>query len=244
MPSDEPHPATNALWDELAGRAGVALSPEQHALLSRYLDLLLATNATMNLTRITDRAAAEVQHVGDSLTILPHLPRDSHRLADVGTGGGVPGIPLAVARPDVAVLLIESTKKKAGFLRSAIAELGLRNVTVSDRRVEDVARSPEHRERYDVAVARAVAALAWLAEWCLPLVRKGGKVLAMKGQRAAEELPAAAKTIKLLHGGEPVVHPVELPGTEHRVIVEIPKLGRTDARYPRDPTVAKGKPLA
>jgi 16S rRNA (guanine527-N7)-methyltransferase len=244
MPADEPGRPTSALWDELAGRAGVALSPEQHALLSRYLDLLLAANATMNLTRITDRAAAEVQHVGDSLTVLPHLPKESHRLADVGTGGGVPGIPLAIARPDAAVLLVESTRKKANFLRSAVAELGLRNVTVSDRRVEDVGREREHRERYDVAVARAVATLAWLAEWCLPLVKKGGRVLAMKGQRAAEELPAAAKAIKLLNGGEPAVHPVELPGTEHRVVVEIPKLGRTDARYPRDPTVAKGRPLA
>ena len=91
---------------------------------------------------------------------------------------------------------------------------------------------------------RAVATLDWLAEWCLPLVKKGGKVLAMKGQRAADELPAAARAIKLLNGGPPAVHPVNLPGTEHRVVVEIPKLGRTDARYPRSPTVAKGKPLA
>src|SRR5215217_1951563 len=110
----------NALWNDLTARAGVTLSDEQHALLSRYLDLLLAANATMNLTRITDRAAAEVQHVGDSLTLLPFLPKDAHRLADVGTGGGVPGIPLAIVRPDARVLLIESTKKKAAFLRSAV----------------------------------------------------------------------------------------------------------------------------
>src|SRR4029453_19148165 len=114
----------NALWNELAARAGVALSPGQHALLSSYLDLLLAANATMNLTRITDRAAAEVQHIGDGVTLLPFLPRDAHRLADVGTGGVVPGIPLAVARPDAHVLLVESTKKKAAFLRSTVAELG------------------------------------------------------------------------------------------------------------------------
>src|SRR2546423_1209316 len=154
----------NALWNEVAARAGVELSDEQHALLSRYLELLLAANETMNLTRITDRAAAEVQHVGDSLTILPFLPKESHRLADVGTGGGVPGIPLAIARTDVHVLLIESTKKKATFLRAAVAELGLRNVTISDERVEDVGRAEGHRERYEVAVARAVATMAWLPE--------------------------------------------------------------------------------
>ena len=233
----------NALWIDLAARAGLTLSAEQHARLARYLDLLLEANTRMNLTRITDRAAAEVQHVGDALTLLPLLPTGPHRLADVGTGGGVPGIPLAVARPDAMVLLIESTKKKAAFLSSAVQALGLTNVTVSDARAEDAGQSPQYREKFDVVTARAVATLDWLAEWCLPLARKDGKVLAMKGARAAEELPAAAKAIKLLNGGEPVVHPVDLPGSEHRVIVEIPKRGKTDPRYPRNATVAKGRPL-
>jgi 16S rRNA (guanine527-N7)-methyltransferase len=235
----------NRLWNDIAARAGVALSDEQHALLHRYLDLLLAANETMNLTRITDRAAAEVHHVADALTLLPFLPPGPHSLADVGTGGGVPGIPLAVARPDAQVLLVESTKKKAAFLRAAVEQLGLANVSVTDQRAEDVGQSKEHRERYDVVVARAVATLVWLAEWCLPLARpKTGKVLAMKGAKAAEELPAAAKAIKLLGGGPPVVHPVDLPGTEHHVVVEIPKSARTDRRFPRPATAAKGRPLA
>jgi 16S rRNA (guanine527-N7)-methyltransferase len=233
----------NPLWTQLAERAGVALSPDQHAQLARYLDLLLAANETMNLTRITDRPQAELHHVADSLTVLPLLPPGPHRLADVGSGGGVPGLPLAVARPDAQVLLIESTKKKAAFLREAVRELGLANVSVSEQRAEDVGLSAERRERFDVAVARAVATMAWLAEWCLPLARKGGKVLAMKGPKVAEELPAAARAIKLLGGGPPVVHPVELPGTEHHVIVEVPKVGRTDKRYPRPATQAKGRPL-
>jgi 16S rRNA (guanine527-N7)-methyltransferase len=84
----------------------------------------------------------------------------------------------------------------------------------------------------------------WLAEWCLPLVKKGGRMLAMKGPKVADELPVARRAIKLLGGGEPVVHPVDLPGTEHRVIVEIPKLAKTDPKYPRPATAAKGKPLA
>jgi 16S rRNA (guanine527-N7)-methyltransferase len=234
-----------ALWNDLASRAGIKLSDDQHAKLARYLDLLLEANARMNLTRITDRAAAEVQHVGDALTLLPLLPNGPHRLADVGTGGGVPGMPLALARPDAQVVLIESTKKKAAFLSEAARALGLGNVTVVDTRAEDAGQSPALRETFDVATARAVATLDWLAEWCLPLVKpKTGKVLAMKGARASEELPAAAKAIKLLNGGEPVVHPVDLPGSEHRVIVEIPKRGRTDPRYPRNATVAKGKALS
>src|SRR5687768_6739791 len=231
------------LWHDLARRADIALSDAQHAQLSRYLDLLFDANARMNLTRITDRAAAELQHVGDALTVLPHLPPGAIRLADVGSGGGVPGIPLAIVRPDATVMLIESTKKKAAFLTSAAAELGLGNVQVSEWRAEDVARS-NSRETFDVAVARAVATMDWLAEWCLPLVKKGGRALAMKGPRVSEELPAAAKAIKLLGGGTPVVHPVDLPGTEHRVIVEISKIGKTDVRYPRPATSAKGKPIA
>lgn len=233
----------NDLWDQLAGRANVTLSGAQHAQLHRYLDLLLDANTRMNLTRITDRAAAEVQHVGDALTLLPHLPPGEFRLADVGSGGGVPGIPLAIARPDARVMLVESTKKKAAFLKSAVAELGLSNVSVSEWRAEEVGRS-NSRETFDVAVARAVATLDWLAEWCLPLVKKGGKLLAMKGARAAEEAPAAARAIKLLNGGDAVVHPVDLPGSEHRVIVEVPKLGRAPAKFPRPATQAKGKPLA
>lgn len=230
-------------WTDLASRASITLTDSQHAQFAQYLDLLLAANVWMNLTRITDRAAAETQHVGDALTLLPFLPTGEFRLVDVGSGGGVPGIPLAIARPDARVMLVESTKKKAAFLRETVAAMKLDNVSVSEWRAEDVGRS-NSRETFDVATARAVGTLDWLAEWCLPLVKRGGKLLAMKGARVTEELPAARKAIKFLGGGEPVVHPVELPGTEHRVIVEIPKIARTDSRFPRPATQAKGKPLA
>ena len=232
----------NELWTSLAARANVTLTDAQHAQLARYLDLLFDANERMNLTRITDRDQAELQHVADALTVLPHLPRSEHRLADVGSGGGVPGIPLAIARPDVTVMLIESTKKKAAFLKSTALALDLANVSVSEWRAEDVAHSIS-RETFDVAVARAVATMDWLAEWCLPLVKKGGQMLAMKGPKVADELPAAKRAIKLAGGGEPLVHPVELPGTEHRVIVEIAKIARSDAKLPRLASAAKGKSL-
>ena len=151
-------------------------------------------------------------------------------------------MPLAILRPETAVTLIESTKKKAAFLRQAAIDLGLGNVTVVDVRAEDAGRG-ELRESFDIVVARAVAALDWLAEWCLPLVKKGGKALAMKGEKAAVEIPLAAKAVQLMGGGAPIVHPVALPGSEHRVVVEIRKLGRTDRRYPRAATEAKGNPI-
>lgn len=232
----------NELWNTLAARGNVTLDSNQHDRLSKYLDLLIETNATMNLTRITDRAAAEVQHVGDALTLLPYLPAGNISLADVGTGGGVPGIPLAIARPDISVTLIESTRKKAVFLERAATELGLTNLRVTAERAEDVGMS-ELRETFDVAVARAVATLDWLAEWCMPLVKVKGKALAMKGKRAAEELPAAARAIRLVGGGTPITHPVELPGADCLVIIEIPKIKRTDERYPRPPTQTRGRAL-
>jgi 16S rRNA (guanine527-N7)-methyltransferase len=232
----------NTLWNELAGRAGVVLSEGQQRQLSRYIDLLIEANRRMNLTRIADQGAAEVQHVGDALTVLPYLPKEAHRLVDVGSGGGVPGIPLAAARPDVSVVLVEATGKKAAFLAETAKALGLANVRVLNERAEAAGRG-ELREACDVAVARAVGALDFLVEWCLPLVKKGGRMLAMKGARIAEELPAAQRAIRLLGGGEAVVHPEVLPGAEHHVVVEIPKVGRTLEKYPRDPTVAKGKAI-
>ncbi len=232
-----------ALWNDLAARAAVPLSDGQHDLLTRYLGAVMAANDRMNLTRITDRAAAEVQHVGDALTLLPFLPAGPARLADVGSGPGVPGIPLAIARPDLTVVLIESTQKKAAFLRETADALGLANVSVRPDRAEDVGLGTG-RESFDVAVARAVATLDWLVEWLLPLVKVGGLALAMKGPRAADELPACLGSLHLLGGGPPVVHPVDLPGTDHRVVVGFPKHRRTDERFPRAATLAKGKSMA
>jgi 16S rRNA (guanine527-N7)-methyltransferase len=230
------------LWHHLAGAAGIQLTEQQHALLHRYLDLLLKANETINLTRITDRAAAEIGHVGDALTLLPYLPKGSHGLADVGSGGGVPGIPLAIVRPDAQVILIESTQKKAAFLGKTIESLRLRNVQLFIDRAESAAQGPA-RESFDIVTARAVGAMNLLVEWCLPLVKLGGKLLAMKGAKVLEELAEADKIIPKLGGGLPAIHRVNLPGTEHHVVVEIPKVSKTDEKYPRPPTSAKRKPL-
>jgi 16S rRNA (guanine527-N7)-methyltransferase len=209
---------------------------------SRYLDFLLAANEKMNLTRITDRAAAEILHVADSLTLLPFLPKEAHRLADVGSGGGVPGIILAIARPDAAVTLIESTKKKADFLHSACVELKLNHVIVDPRRAEEAGRS-HLRESFDVTVGRAVGTLDWLVEWMLPLTKVGGRMLAMKGPKAPEELEHAKKGIRTLGGGEATIEPAGIAGAENHVIVKIMKIEKTNFRYPRSASDAKGKPL-
>jgi 16S rRNA (guanine527-N7)-methyltransferase len=230
------------LWTTLAERASLSLDDHQRAKLHRYLDLLLDANIRMNLTRITERAQAELHHVSDSLTLLPFLPQGAIKVADIGSGGGVPGIPLAIVRADAHFTLVESTKKKAAFLRDAIQQLNLLNVTISDQRAEDLAHS-DQRETFDVVTARAVATMDWLVEWCMPLVKKGGKFLAMKGPKVESELPAAKKAMNVTASGAQIVHRIDLPGTDHRLIIEIPKLGKSDPRYPRPATQAKGKPL-
>jgi 16S rRNA (guanine527-N7)-methyltransferase len=215
---------------------------EQRQRLGQYLDLLLEANQTMNLTRITDRAKAEVLHIDDSLTLLPHLPAGKIRIADVGSGGGSPGIPLAIARPDAMVTCIEATKKKAVFLQKAVAELALQNVRILPHRAEDVGRG-DLRQSFDVAVARAVGTMVWVAEWLLPLVKTGGKVLAMKGIKAGEEMASARRVIERLGGGAVIVHPAALPGADGHVIVEIRKARPTPPAFPRPASAAKGVPL-
>lgn len=220
------------LWNTLAQRAGLTLDPRQHDRLNSFLDLLLSANQRMNLTRITDRGQAEILHVADALTLLPHLPTGPHRLADVGSGGGVPGIVLAIVRPDAGIVLIESTQKKASFLRSAATELNLDNVTVEPLRAEAVARSAS-REGFDIAVARAVAVMPSLVEWLLPLVKIGGYALAMKGPKGVDELKQAEPLVKRLGGDRAVIIPAELPDRPGHILIKIPKISRTQSRYPR-----------
>ena len=185
---------SHPLWQELATAAGRPLDDGQVGRLDRYLALLAAANERMNLTRIVERGQAQVQHVGDALTLLPFLPPGPHRLADVGSGGGVPGLPLAIARPDASVTLIESVGKKAQFLEKTAETLELRNVSVFRGRAE--AWPAASRDRFNVVTCRAVAAMAKLLPWCRPLIADGGVLLAMKGPRLGQELEEAADVIR------------------------------------------------
>ena len=191
--------------------------PATDAKLGRYLDLLLEANERMNLTRIRDRAEAETFHIGDALAVLPFLPEGEHALADVGSGGGVPGIPLAIARPDARVVLIESVGKKADFLRATKKRLGLKNLQVYAGRAEQY---PDRSGAFDVVTCRAVASMEKLLKWAKPLVKKGGVLLAMKGPKLEEELAEAAGLIET-QGVTMTTHPYELGGQTGRVIAKV-----------------------
>jgi 16S rRNA (guanine527-N7)-methyltransferase len=203
----------------------------------RYLELLLAQNQAFNLTAITDPEEAWTKHIEDSLSLLPDLEDVRGALVDVGSGGGLPAIPLAIARPDLQFTLVESTAKKARFLAECTHTLGLQNVRVESERAEILGRSPL-RESFDAATSRACARLPVLLELCLPLLKVGGRKLAIKGEQAALEVTEATRALALLHGKV-----TSTRRTETGTIVRIEKHGTTPARYPRRPGEPKRAPL-
>ena len=225
---------------QMAEGFGVSFDDGDLARFGRYLELLSEANASFNLTRITEPAAMWERHIFDSLTLLPLIAEfgDGASVIDVGSGGGAPGIPLAAAMPGVRFTLVESVGKKAAFLKDTAGAMGLGNVTVLSERAETVGRDKEHRERYDVATARALGAMRVAAELLTPLVKIGGVALFIKGQKAAEELEDAKKALHMLH--TPVAGVVETP-TGKIVVLDKPR--KTPGAYPRRPGDPKREPL-
>jgi 16S rRNA (guanine527-N7)-methyltransferase len=196
----------------------------------------------MNLTAITDDADFARLHLLDSAALLSVADFRGKRVVDVGTGAGFPGVPLRILCPDVRMTLLDSTGKRIDFLREACAALGLTGVDCVHARAEEFAA--EHRESFDLAVSRAVAALPVLCELCLPLVKVGGQFLAMKSARSDEELEGAMDAITTLGGRLADVVDYAIPGSDvtHRVIV-IDKTDKTPKQYPRQYGQIKKKPL-
>jgi len=178
--------------------------------------------------------------IEDSLVLLEHLG-DARKLVDVGSGGGLPGIPLKLARPELAVTLVEADQAKAAFLVQACARLGLEGVDVVARRAEDVGRDSRYREAFDVAVARAVAPMPVLVELCLPLVRVGGRLLA---QKTVKEDPSdAQRAIQLLGGRLESVSPARSGARTAGTVVTVAKVRATPDAYPRRAGLPGRKPL-
>ncbi len=214
--------------------------------LVRYLDLLLTANERMNLSGIRDRDEAWRRHIIDSLTLLQGLAdlASGAELIDVGSGGGLPGIPIAIALKHVRVTLLEATGKKARFLGECIEQLGLTNAQVVPERAETAGQDQAHRQRYDVAVCRAVGPMRQVLEYALPLVAVGGQMLAMKGPKVEPELRAAGDAMSILGAGDLHVFDAYPDGFDrHTVIVCITKSRPTPKAYPRRPGVPRQDPL-
>lgn len=203
---------------------------------------LLEVNASMNLTAITDWDEILVKHLADSCTILPHIPEGA-RVCDVGCGGGFPSIPIAIARPDITVLGIDSTGKKVRYINETAEKLGLNNLSALCGRAEDLAAT-ELRESFDIVTARAVAALPMLCELCIPFVRVGGHFCAMKGNPEESEIQAARSAYSRL--GAPLqdqnIRRFSLEG-DTRVILVAKKQKATPKEFPRPFPQIKKKPL-
>jgi len=229
---------------ETLGRLGIILGEKQLAQFEGYRAAILERNKSINLTAITDPAEFERKHFSDSVAIAGEeaLLR-AERVIDVGTGGGFPGVPLAIVFPEKTFVLMDSLAKRLAVVDEICKSLEIRNVSVVHARAEDLGRDPKHREAYDLCVSRAVANLRTLSEYCLPLVRTGGSFLAYKTETAREEADAARKAVAILGGRIAGIDPAPVPDGEKHLIIRILKETPTPKKYPRKAGVPSKNPL-
>ena len=229
--------------DRCAG-FGVKIDGDITERLNLYGNLLLEWNEKMNLTAITAPEDVLYKHFYDCILFLKAVtPAKNARIIDVGTGAGFPGTVLKIVRPDINVTLLDSLNKRLVFLNEVIAELGLSGISTMHMRAEDAGKAAAHREKYDIACARAVAALPVLMEYCLPFVKKGGCFVAMKGASAEDEMNRSFSAAHLLGADKPTIICETLTGNEQRAFVITKKISQTPTRYPRKPAEISKKPL-
>lgn len=209
--------------------------------LDRYAELLIEWNGRMNLTAIVEPEEIAVKHFLDCLMLLKYVDiPNGAEVIDIGTGAGFPGVVLKIARPDIKLTLLDSLQKRIGFLDDLCSELGL-EVTTIHSRAEDGAR--DLREKYDLAVARAVANMRVLCEYCLPYVKVGGRFAALKGASAAEETSSAENAIRLLGGELESLDLYNLLDSGERGLIAVKKISQTSPKYPRNPGKISKQPL-
>jgi len=207
------------------------------------MNMLLDWRERFNLTAISDPQEVALKHFADSLSLVPYIG-GVQSAVDVGTGAGFPGLPLKIAVPELEITLLDAVNKRVGFLNAVIEALELTGIRAVHIRAEDAARTAEHREAYDLAVSRAVAALPVLAEYALPLVRPGGKFIAMKGPDVREEERSAQAAVLALGGGNSSVISVEIPRAGIvRSLIIISKLSHTAPRFPRKASQIAKRPI-
>ncbi|MHB1454146.1 MAG: 16S rRNA (guanine(527)-N(7))-methyltransferase RsmG [Saccharofermentanales bacterium] len=235
---------------EYAKMLGLPLTRQQCSLFVEYGEILLEYNKVMNLTAITEPGDIALKHFADSIAVIPYLERASKhgmkgmKLADVGTGAGFPGIPLKIARPEIELTLIDSLRKRVGFLEDVTRTLGLENVHLVHARAEDAGNSQALRGSFDAVIARAVAPMPVLCEYCLPLVKTGGFFAAMKSD-VKDDLASAEYAISRLGGSVEEFYEYRLPDSDiYRTLIIIRKKLPTPEGYPRKAGIPEKEPLA
>lgn len=221
----------------------IKINDEQIKSFEKYMNLLLEWNEKINLTAITQPEEVKLKHFVDSLTVLKYI-NDDDKVIDIGTGAGFPGIPLKIMNKNTKITLLDSLNKRINFLNIVIEKLDLSNIQAIHGRAEEIARNKLYREKYDVAVSRAVANLSTLIEYMLPFVKIGGKCICMKGANVNEELERAQNAIKELGGEIERVDNFYLSDNDNeRNIIVIKKIKKTKSKYPRKAGTPSKEPL-
>lgn len=222
---------------------GIDIKEEQSEKFYEYMNLLIEWNNKINLTAITKPEEIIKKHFVDSAVISQYI-NNKDTIIDVGTGAGFPGIPLKILKNDIKITLLDSLNKRLVFLNEVISKLELKNVKIQHSRAEEAGSNKEYREKYDVAVSRAVAPLNILVEYLLPLIKIGGKAICMKGNSIEEEVQTARKAISTLGGKVEKIESFVLPNTDiNRSIVIIEKIKNTSSKYPRKAGIPSKNPI-
>lgn len=231
---------------KLFSNYNIEISDDQIAKFNKYYELLIDWNKNINLTTITEYEEVIKKHFLDSVLILKAYSKDlfdCKKIIDVGTGAGFPGIPLAIMLPNTEFTLLDSLNKRIEFLKEVVDNLKIENVTLIHGRAENLGRDLEHREKYDMCVSRAVAALPLLLEYCSPFVKKGGVLYMYKSMKVMEEMCNSENALSQLNCS---IHANILLAEEYhykRYVLEITKNEHIPQRFPRKPGKAKKKPL-
>lgn len=231
-------------FKELLEHIEVNLTDKQFDQFTSYYHMLIEKNKVMNLTAITEWDEVVLKHFIDSLAIEQFFELKDQKVVDIGTGAGFPGIPLKIAFPELEIVLVDSLNKRVKFLNDVINQLGLSNIVAIHGRAEEVGRNSEYREQFNLCVSRAVANLSTLTEYCMPLVRVGGKFISYKAGNLNEEIGKSKNAIFKLGGKLDKIQPFQLPESDiQRNFVFIDKKAKTAKAYPRTAGKPSKEPL-
>lgn len=230
-------------FKEIANKISVKISDEDMIKFFKYKDIILDWNSKINLTTIVDEKEFIIKHFIDSLTINKYI-ENNRSIIDIGTGAGFPGIPIKIMNENNGVILMDSLNKRLIVLNEVIEKLELKNIETLHGRAEEIFQNKNYREKYDIAISRAVANLNTLLELMIPSIKVGGKCICMKGKNAEKELDEIGNTLKILGGKIVKVEKFILPETDYeRAIIIIEKTKETPAKYPRKPGIPQSKPI-
>lgn len=223
----------------------MTLEPEKIDDFRLYKELLKEWNEKINITAIKDDMEIDIKHFLDSLTIFKTgYIKDGLKIIDIGTGGGFPGLPIKIANRNTNVVLLDSLNKRIKFLNDVINKIGLQDIIAIHGRAEDYGKDKEYREKFDIAVSRAVAPLNILLEYCLPFVKVGGYFIAMKGPQINNEVEESEKALKIMGGIIEERFDIKLPFSDiTHILLVIKKISKTPTKYPRKAGKPKQNPL-